>query len=183
MGGTTYSAKLDGRRKGRVWGTRRRENLTSGGTLPCHRLPAQDQSGSDVSPRSTPLVDGNFLQHSRDSRNVWRVSLCDNRTVRHPVEMDVPTRQSHVAAVVPPNERTFASGLTSLARNVFWAVGSLGRMLTSTETGFLMLLLAPWAHYRHMWRDQVPCCQPALRMGTTRCEWWRQHTYLASQAG
>jgi len=39
-------------------------------------------------------------------------------------EMDVPTRQSYVAAVVLPNERTFASGLTNLARNVFWAVGS-----------------------------------------------------------
>ena len=40
------------------------------------------------------------------------------------VEMDVPTRQSYVAAVVLPNERTFASGLSNLARNVFWAVGS-----------------------------------------------------------
>jgi MFS family permease len=40
------------------------------------------------------------------------------------VEMDVPTRQSYVAAVVPPNERTFASGIANLARNVFWAVGS-----------------------------------------------------------
>jgi predicted MFS family arabinose efflux permease len=40
------------------------------------------------------------------------------------VEMDVPTRQSYVAAVILPSERTFASGLTNLARNVFWAVGS-----------------------------------------------------------
>ena len=40
------------------------------------------------------------------------------------VEMDVPTRQSYVAAVVLPNERTFASGLTNLARNAFWAVGA-----------------------------------------------------------
>jgi MFS family permease len=40
------------------------------------------------------------------------------------VEMDVPTRQSYVAAVVLPNERTFASGLTNLARNLLWAVGS-----------------------------------------------------------
>lgn len=40
------------------------------------------------------------------------------------VEMDVPTRQSYVAAVVKPNERTLASGFTNLARNVFWAVGS-----------------------------------------------------------
>ena len=40
------------------------------------------------------------------------------------VEIDVPTRQSYVAVVVEPNERTFASGVANLARNVFWAVGS-----------------------------------------------------------
>jgi len=40
------------------------------------------------------------------------------------VEMDVPTRQSYVAAVVRPEDRTFASGITNLARNVFWAVSS-----------------------------------------------------------
>jgi MFS family permease len=40
------------------------------------------------------------------------------------VEMDVPTRQSYVAALVRLSERTFASGITNLARNVFWAVGS-----------------------------------------------------------
>jgi MFS family permease len=40
------------------------------------------------------------------------------------VEMDVPTRQSYVAAVVHPFERTFAAGVTNLARNVFWALGS-----------------------------------------------------------
>jgi MFS family permease len=40
------------------------------------------------------------------------------------VEMDVPTRQSYVAALVKPGERTFASGITSLARNAGWAVGS-----------------------------------------------------------
>ncbi len=40
------------------------------------------------------------------------------------VEMDVPTRQSYVAAMVQPSERTFAAGITNLARNVFWAIGS-----------------------------------------------------------
>ena len=39
------------------------------------------------------------------------------------VEMDVPTRQSYVMAVVKPTERTFASGVTNVARNVAWAVG------------------------------------------------------------
>ena len=40
------------------------------------------------------------------------------------VQMDVPTRQSYVAAVVGPSERTFASGVTNLTRNTCWAVGS-----------------------------------------------------------
>jgi MFS family permease len=39
------------------------------------------------------------------------------------VEMDVPTRQSYVMAVVAPAERTFASGVTNVTRNVAWAVG------------------------------------------------------------
>jgi MFS family permease len=39
------------------------------------------------------------------------------------VEMDVPTRQSYVMAVVKPRERTFASGVTNVTRNVAWAVG------------------------------------------------------------
>ena len=37
--------------------------------------------------------------------------------------MDVPTRQSYVMAVVQPEERTFASGVTSLVRLGGWAVG------------------------------------------------------------
>jgi MFS family permease len=51
------------------------------------------------------------------------------------VEMDVPTRQSYVAAVVQRSERTFASGMTNLARNVFWAIGS-------SLAGFFMQTLA-----------------------------------------
>jgi MFS family permease len=38
------------------------------------------------------------------------------------VEMDVPTRQSYVMAVVRPEERTFASGVTNLVRLAGWAV-------------------------------------------------------------
>jgi len=38
------------------------------------------------------------------------------------VEMDVPTRQSYVLAVVAPEERTFASGVTNLVRLSAWAV-------------------------------------------------------------
>jgi MFS family permease len=40
------------------------------------------------------------------------------------VEMDVPTRQSYVAAIVKPHERTFASGVTNLTRNLAWAAAS-----------------------------------------------------------
>jgi MFS family permease len=39
------------------------------------------------------------------------------------VEMDVPTRQSYVMAMVRPEERTFASGVTHLVRLGGWAVG------------------------------------------------------------
>jgi MFS family permease len=39
------------------------------------------------------------------------------------VEMDVPTRQSYVMAVVRPEERTVASGVTHLVRVGSWAVG------------------------------------------------------------
>jgi MFS family permease len=38
------------------------------------------------------------------------------------VEMDVPTRQSYVLAVVEPDERTFASGVTNLVRLAAWSV-------------------------------------------------------------
>jgi hypothetical protein len=38
------------------------------------------------------------------------------------VEMDVPTRQSYVLAVVEPEERTFASGITNLVRLGPWAI-------------------------------------------------------------
>jgi len=37
------------------------------------------------------------------------------------VEMDVPTRQSYVAALVRPHERTYASGVTNLTRTLAWA--------------------------------------------------------------
>ena len=59
----------------------------------------------------------------------WAVALFLCREAL--VEMDVPTRQSYVAALVGPTERTFASGVTNVARNVFWAVGS-------AVAGFLM---------------------------------------------
>lgn len=47
------------------------------------------------------------------------------------VEMDVPTRQSYVMAVVRPEERTWASGATTLVRMGGWAVAP-------SAAGFLM---------------------------------------------
>jgi predicted MFS family arabinose efflux permease len=41
------------------------------------------------------------------------------------VEMDVPTRQSYLMAVVPSSARTYASGMTNVTRNAGWAVGPL----------------------------------------------------------
>jgi MFS family permease len=52
------------------------------------------------------------------------------------VEMDVPTRQSYVAALVKPAERTFTSGVTNLARNVCWAVGSATAGIAMQVFGF-----------------------------------------------
>src|ERR1700752_3066483 len=58
------------------------------------------------------------------------------------VEMDVPTRQSYVAALVRSTERTFARGVTNLARNLFWAVGSgvAGRTMQALSFSAPLLL-------------------------------------------
>jgi predicted MFS family arabinose efflux permease len=40
------------------------------------------------------------------------------------VEMDVPTRQSYVMAIVRPDERTLASGVTNVTRTIAWAAGT-----------------------------------------------------------
>jgi len=49
------------------------------------------------------------------------------------VEMDVPTRQSYVLAVVRPEERTLASGITNLVRLAAWAVAPAFAGLLMTE--------------------------------------------------
>lgn len=47
------------------------------------------------------------------------------------VEMDVPTRQSYVVAVVEPEERTFSTSVTNLARNV-------ARSISPSLAGYFM---------------------------------------------
>lgn len=58
------------------------------------------------------------------------------------VEMDVPTRQSYVLAVVEPGERTAVSGITTLVRLAAWAVapGFAGLFMTG-DTMFLPLVI------------------------------------------
>jgi MFS family permease len=51
------------------------------------------------------------------------------------VEMDVPTRQSYVAALVKPQERAYASGVTNITRTGAWAAAS-------TLSGLVMQRLA-----------------------------------------
>ncbi len=58
------------------------------------------------------------------------------------VEMDVPTRQSYIAAVVKPSERTFASGVTNLTRNVSWAAASSVAGMVMQFIGFSAPLFA-----------------------------------------
>ena len=68
-------------------------------------------------PSSVFLIAAAFMPSAR-----WAVALFLLRESL--VEMDVPTRQSYVAAVVQPEERTFAAGLTNLTRNTAWAAAS-----------------------------------------------------------
>ncbi len=58
------------------------------------------------------------------------------------VEMDVPTRQSYVMAVVRPGERTLASGVTHLVRVGAWAVAPsfAGALMQGVSLGVPLML-------------------------------------------
>jgi MFS family permease len=56
------------------------------------------------------------------SSSKWAVALFLLRETF--VEMDVPTRQSYVAALVKPHERPYASGFTNITRTGAWAAAS-----------------------------------------------------------
>src|SRR5262245_27588478 len=77
------------------------------------------------------------------------------------VQMDVPTRQSYVAAVVGPHERTYASGVTNLIRTFSWAVSSSVAGVLMQNVGFSAPLLLGgglkilydlllWSAFRHV---------------------------------
>ena len=58
------------------------------------------------------------------------------------VEMDLPTRQSYVMAVVEPHERTVASGVTNLTRLAAWAVAPsfAGWIMNSVAVGLPLVI-------------------------------------------
>jgi MFS family permease len=77
------------------------------------------------------------------------------------VEMDVPTRQSYVMAVVRPGERTFASGVTHLVRVGGWAVAPAfaGMLMQGVALGMPLVIGAGmkiaydillWRAFRHL---------------------------------
>lgn len=77
------------------------------------------------------------------------------------VEMDVPTRQSYVLAVVKPEERTFASGVTGIVRMAGWAIAATfaGLLLRTFDLWTLLVIgasmkifydLALWYSFRHI---------------------------------
>jgi MFS family permease len=57
-------------------------------------------------------------------------------------DMDVPTRQSYVLAVVEPRERTVVSGVTTLVRVAAWAVApAFAGLIMTGDTMFLPLVI------------------------------------------
>ncbi len=63
----------------------------------------------------------------------WAIALLLARESM--VEMDVPTRQSYIVGVVQPSERTYASGISNVTRNV-------SRAISPSLAGFLMQQVA-----------------------------------------
>jgi MFS family permease len=77
------------------------------------------------------------------------------------VQMDVPARQSYVAAVTAPSERAYALGLTGLVRNIGWMVGpplagttmasfGLGAPLVLGAASKMVYDLALYRAFRHV---------------------------------
>lgn len=73
------------------------------------------------------------------------------------VEMDVPTRQSYVMAVVRPEERAFASGVTHLVRLAGWAIapGIAGYLMGGGNLALPLLIGAAMkiAYDLMLWRS------------------------------
>lgn len=84
-------------------------------------------------PRRVGLVNTMVFTHIPSSLLLAAVAFTDSWPVAATlfllreclVEMDVPTRQSYVVAVVAPEERTTASGATNVVRLASWAIAPL----------------------------------------------------------
>jgi predicted MFS family arabinose efflux permease len=83
------------------------------------------------------------------------------------VEMDVPTRQSYVMAVVRPEERTLASGVTHLVRMGAWAVAPAfaGALMSGASLMMPLVIgaamkiaydLLLWRAFRHVKPPEEP---------------------------
>ena len=105
-------------------------------------------------PSSMFLIAAAFMPSAR-----WAIALFLLRESL--VEMDVPTRQSYVAAVVQPGERTFAAGVTNLVRNGAWAAASAVAGVFMQQVAFAAPLLLGgglkiiydgllWRAFRHL---------------------------------
>lgn len=105
-------------------------------------------------PSSMFLIAAAFMPSPR-----WAIALFLLRESL--VEMDVPTRQSYVAAVVQPEERTFAAGVTNLVRNGAWAAASAVAGVFMQQVAFAAPLLLGgglkiiydgllWRAFRHL---------------------------------
>ena len=72
-------------------------------------------------------------------------------------EMDVPTRQSYVMAVVKPAERLAAAGVTNLVRSVGWALAPMiaGALMQSAGLGVPLVLagIAKIGYDLVLWRE------------------------------
>ncbi len=77
------------------------------------------------------------------------------------VEMDVPTRQSYVMALVRPEERTLVSGITNIVRMVGWTVGPVLTGILMSHVGLgtplaigaglkILYDLSLWRAFRHL---------------------------------
>ena len=119
--------------------------------------------------RHIGLVNTMVYTHVPTSLLLLTIAVSDNFTVAAVLfllreslnEMDVPTRQSYVMAVVQPQERMAAAGITSLVRSVGWAaapvlagwlmqVGGLGLPLVCAAVAKLTYDYLLWREFRRV---------------------------------
>jgi len=92
------------------------------------------------------------------------------------VEMDVPTRQSYVLGILPPADRTFASGATHLVRALGWSVGPVAAGWATRSWGLAAPLVvaaalkiaydvALWRSFRHLRPPEERAAAPAPSAG------------------